>query len=59
MKIFVGNLGDEGSVTSEDLRPLFEAHGAVGECECIKNYAYVFNHHIPRLGGETKKLSFI
>ena len=39
MKIFVGNLGDDGSVTSEDLRPLFEAHGAVGECECIKNYA--------------------
>ena len=39
MKLYVGNLGDGGTITSDDLRPLFEAYGTVTECECIKNYA--------------------
>ena len=42
MKLYVGNLGDDGNITSSDLRPLFEQHGVVTECECIKNYAWVF-----------------
>jgi len=41
MKLFVGNLGDDGNITSADLRPLFETYGNVTECECIKNYAFV------------------
>jgi len=41
MKLYVGNLGDDGNITSSDLRPLFEQHGTVTECECIKNYAFV------------------
>jgi RNA recognition motif-containing protein len=41
MKLYVGNLGDGGTITSDDLRPLFETYGAVTECECIKNYAFV------------------
>ena len=39
MKLFVGNLGSDGLVTSEDLRPKFEEFGEVTECEVIKNYA--------------------
>lgn len=39
MKLYVGNLGDGGAVTSGDLRTLFEKYGEVTECECIKNYA--------------------
>ena len=39
MKLYVGNLGDDGNITSGDLRPLFEQYGTVTECECIKNYA--------------------
>ena len=39
MKLYVGNLGDDGNITSSDLRPLFEQYGQVTECECIKNYA--------------------
>ena len=39
MKLYVGNLGDDGNITSGDLRPLFETYGNVTECECIKNYA--------------------
>ena len=39
MKLFVGNLGDDGNITSADLRPLFEQYGTVTECECIKTYA--------------------
>ena len=42
MKLYVGNLGEEGDVKSSDLRPLFERFGPVSECECIKNYAYVY-----------------
>ena len=38
-KLYIGNLGDDGRVTSDDLRPLFEQFGNVTECECIKNYA--------------------
>jgi hypothetical protein len=38
-KLYVGNLGDDGVIKSEDLRPLFERFGVVSECECIKNYA--------------------
>jgi len=41
VKIFVGNLPDGGLVTNDDLRPLFEAHGTVTECEVIKNYGFV------------------
>jgi len=41
MKLYVGNLGEDGIVKSTDLRPLFERFGAVSECECIKNYAFV------------------
>jgi len=41
MKLYVGNLGDDGNVASTDLKPLFEQYGAVTECECIKNYAFV------------------
>jgi hypothetical protein len=39
MKLYVGNLGDDGTVRSNDLRPLFEEFGVVSECEVIKNYA--------------------
>ena len=39
MKLYVGNLGEGGTITSDDLRPLFETYGTVTECECIKNYA--------------------
>ena len=39
MKLYVGNLGDGGTITSDDIRPLFETYGVVSECECIKNYA--------------------
>lgn len=39
MKIYVGNLSDDGSISSGDIRPLFERFGKVTECECIKNYA--------------------
>ena len=42
MKLYVGNLGEDGIVKSSDLRPLFERFGTVSECECIKNYAYVY-----------------
>ena len=47
MKLYVGNLGEEGDVKSSDLRPLFERFGPVSECECIKNYAYVYYDRIP------------
>ena len=40
MKLYVGNLGDDGNITSSDLRPLFEQHGTVTECECIKTKTY-------------------
>ena len=45
MKLYVGNLGEDGIVKSSDLRPLFERFGTVSECECIKNYAYVENYY--------------
>ena len=38
VKIFIGNLPDGMLVTNDDVRPLFEAHGIVTECEIIKNY---------------------
>ena len=41
VKIFIGNLPDGGLVKNEDVRPLFEAHGTVTECEVIKNYGWV------------------
>lgn len=41
MKIFIGNLPDEGQVKNEDVRPLFEQYGSVSECEVIKNYGFV------------------
>jgi hypothetical protein len=40
--LFIGNLGDDGRIRADDLRPLFERYGRVTECECIKNYASVF-----------------
>ena len=39
MKLYVGNLGDDGLIAPEDLRPLFERFGVVTECECVKNFA--------------------
>ena len=39
-KIFVGNLGGDGKITNEDLRPLFEKYGKVTECECIGKGKY-------------------
>jgi len=44
VKIFIGNLLEGGVVTSEDVRPLFEAHGTVTECEIMKNHGYGFVH---------------
>ena len=41
MKLYVGNLGNDGKITPRDLRPLFERYGQVSECRCIKNYAFV------------------
>lgn len=41
VKIFIGNLPDGYLVSNSDVRPLFEAHGQVGECEVIKNYGFV------------------
>ena len=38
VKIFVGNLPDGDVITSDVLRPLFEKHGLVTECEVLKNY---------------------
>jgi len=38
-KIFVGSL-PEGT-KDEDLRPLFETHGRVEECDVVKDYAFV------------------
>ena len=40
VKIFVGNLVQGGLVSNEDVRPLFEAHGTVTECEVIKQHGY-------------------
>ena len=41
VKLFVGNLGDAFTVTSNELRVLFEKYGSVSECERVKNYAFV------------------
>ena len=41
MKLYIGNLGSDNLISAEDLRPLFEVYGAVSECECVKNYAFV------------------
>lgn len=41
VKLFVGNLGDTNTVTSNDLREQFERYGSVTECERVKNYAFV------------------
>ncbi len=41
VKLFVGNLGDIGTITSNDLRELFEKYGSVSKCERVKNYAFV------------------
>ena len=43
VKLFIGNLPDGNIVSNDDIRPLFEAHGSVSECEVIKNYGYVLN----------------
>ena len=39
-KIFVGNLGNDGKITNDVLRPLFEKFGKVTECECIGKGRY-------------------
>ena len=44
VKIFVGNLVQGGLVSNEDVRPLFEAHGTVTECEVIKQHGYGYYH---------------
>ena len=41
VKLFIGDLGDSGVVTSSDLRPLFETYGSISECECVKTFAFV------------------
>ena len=41
VKLFIGNLGDTGAITSNDLREAFEKYGPVTESECVKNYAFV------------------
>ncbi len=41
MKLYVGGLGEDGVISAEDLRPLFEKYGVVTECECVKSYAFV------------------
>jgi len=38
-KLFVGGLSDDGEISAEDLRPIFEEVGVVEECDRIKNYA--------------------
>jgi RNA-binding protein 4 len=38
-KIFIGNLADMTTIT--DIKPLFEAHGKVVECDVVKNYGFV------------------
>merc|ERR1712001_39978 len=40
-KIFVGNLGNDGKITNDVLRPLFEKFGKVTECECMGKFAFV------------------
>ena len=40
MKLFVGNLGDDGNINSGDLRPLFEQYGTVTECAKNKTTTY-------------------
>ncbi|XP_078516691.1 RNA-binding protein lark-like [Lissotriton helveticus] len=52
VKIFVGGLSS--SVTSEDLRALFEKHGKVNECDVLKNYAFV---HMEREAEANKALN--
>ena len=41
VKLFIGNLGDTGAISSYDLREAFEKYGPVTESECVKNYAFV------------------
>ena len=48
VKIFIGNLPDGNLITNDDLRPLFEEHGRVTECEVIKNYGYCTEYSILR-----------
>ena len=38
VKLFIGNLPDGMLATNDDVRPLFEQFGNVGECEVIRNY---------------------
>ena len=40
VKIFIGNLLEGGEVGNDEVRPLFEAHGTVTECEVMKNHGY-------------------
>ncbi|KAG5844811.1 hypothetical protein ANANG_G00166650, partial [Anguilla anguilla] len=39
VKIFVGNVNS--STTEQELRELFEKHGAVSDCDILKNYGFV------------------
>ena len=57
MKLYVGNLGEEGTVKSDDLRPLFEHYGTVTECECIKNYAFVHMEDSEKAGEAVRNLN--
>jgi len=41
VKLFIGNLPDGMLATNDDVRPLFEQFGNVGECEVIRNYGFV------------------
>jgi len=41
VKLFIGNMPDGYIVQNEDIRPLFEKFGKVGECEVIRNYGFV------------------
>jgi RNA recognition motif-containing protein len=42
VKIFIGNLAQEGAVvaTDRDLKPLFELYGTVTECVVMENKGF-------------------
>lgn len=41
-KLYIGNVPN--SVTSTELKELFEKYGKVLECDIIKDYAFVVSH---------------
>lgn len=49
-KLYIGNV--PGSVTSTELKELFEKYGKVLECDIIKDYAFVVSKDL------SKKMNF-